>query len=253
MDKAGAFSSGAQFYDAVYSDKESNTEVDRFLSASGLGSDDNETPSVLEIGVGTGRHARILAQRGFNVLGIDQSQEMLDRVPNDPRISVMKEDGRSFDLQKSFDCVFAFFHVFSYFTTDEDVDGLMTSVRKHLKPGKTFVFDAWFTPGVYAMGSQTRVKEAVTGDARVIRISNSREIDSESVIEVTQRFLVWDLGGTFQHEFTEVHRMRHFSEHEIRRFAASHGFRVKDTLNPGGTRRPDRSDWASIFTLIVED
>ena len=37
------------------------------------------TPSVIDLGCGTGEHCRFLAEEGFNVVGLDRSESMLDK------------------------------------------------------------------------------------------------------------------------------------------------------------------------------
>lgn len=253
MKKSEVFGYAADFYDALYSDKETSREVDHFLSRAGLPLKDLRGQSVLEIGIGTGRHAHVLAERGCKVLGIDQSEEMLSRIPSHSGITARVADGRSFDLNESFDGVFAFFHVVSYFTSDADLAGLFSSVRKHLKPGAPFVFDTWYTPGVEFHGVETRKREVSTDDYRMTRLSSSQESPDSSIVKVLQQFSVWDSRGNFEREFEETHLMRHFTIDEINVIAKSEGFTVTDVTNSTGSASPTREDWGATFTLMAED
>ena len=253
MEKSEVFGYAADFYDALYSDKETSQEVDHFLLRAGLPLENLSELSVLEIGIGTGRHAHVLAERGCRITGIDQSGEMLSRIPVHPKISARVADGRSFDLHERFDGVFAFFHVVSYFTSNADLAGLFSSVRKHLKHGAAFVFDTWFTPGVEFHGFETRRKEVITDDHRIIRLSSSEESPGTSVVKVSQQFVVWNSEGNIEREFEETHVMRHFTIEEIQELAKSQGFRVTDISNVGGSGLPEREDWAATFTLVAAD
>ena len=247
------FGNAANFYDAVYSAKETIQEVEHFLSLAELGTEKLDSLNILEIGIGTGRHSRIVAERGATVVGIDQSPDMIKRIPTHARVFPRLADGRSFDLEETFDAAFAFFHVVSYFTSDSDIKGLLSSVRKHLEPGSAFVFDTWYTPGVESLGLQSRKREITTDDYRMIRFSSSEQLPESSTVEVTHHFLVWNSDGLFEQEFEETHLMRHFTINEIRLLAESHGFRVSAVANSTGSGSPTREDWAATFALIAED
>lgn len=247
------FGNSANFYDAVYSAKETTKEVDQFLPLAGFGTEKLDGLRILEIGIGTGRHSRIVAERGATVVGIDQSPGMIERIPAHARVLPTLADGRSFDLEETFDAAFAFFHVVSYFTSDSDIKGLLSSVRRHLVPGSAFVFDTWYTPGVESLGLQSRKKEITTDEYRMIRFSSSEQLPESSTVEVTHHFLVWNSDGLFEQEFEETHLMRHFTINEIKLLAESQGFRVSAVENSTGSGSPTREDWAATFALIAED
>lgn len=63
--------------------------------------------SVLEIGVGTGLMAAELARLGFNVTGMDHTQEMLDRAREllGPELPLHCADVTDFDLGRQFDVI----------------------------------------------------------------------------------------------------------------------------------------------------
>ena len=74
----------ADAYDHLYSDKDYNQEcelIDRLLRTYG----DNSVRSLLDLGCGTGNHALPLAQKGYRVLGVDRSNDMLDAARNHDR------------------------------------------------------------------------------------------------------------------------------------------------------------------------
>lgn len=105
---------------------------------------------VLELGVGTGRVALALAKAGFEVVGVDRMEPMLERarhrVSRRPkrtqrRITLVQGDFRDARLDRAFPLVIAPFNALQHLYTREDVERALSTVRTHLAPGGTFAFD----------------------------------------------------------------------------------------------------------------
>ena len=68
---SGVFDAYTHYYDLLYQDKNYEAEVDyinNLLTRHGIAGRD-----VLEFGSGTGRHGRLLADKGYRVTGIERS------------------------------------------------------------------------------------------------------------------------------------------------------------------------------------
>src|SRR4051794_30468374 len=94
----------AAFYDVITAaDVALTGDVERYASLVPPGG------SVLELGSGTGRVARQLAENGFEVVGLELSAAMLDqaerRRPANLRLAYVAADMRQFDLGRTFDAV----------------------------------------------------------------------------------------------------------------------------------------------------
>lgn len=105
---------------------------------------------VLELGVGTGRIARRIAEQGIEVVGVDGMQTMLQRAEAQRarssravqgRLRFEQGDLRSLRLGQRFPLVTAPFNVFMHLYTREDVEQALASVRRHLSPGGRLAFD----------------------------------------------------------------------------------------------------------------
>ena len=76
-DAVTVFGESARYYDSLYADKDYAAEVayvDGLIQRYAPGA-----RSVLDLGCGTGRHAIEFAERGYSVLGIDRSRNMLNQ------------------------------------------------------------------------------------------------------------------------------------------------------------------------------
>src|SRR3990172_922944 len=100
---------------------------------------------ILELGVGTGRVAIHLAHARFEVWGIDVSDEMLARARCKAdlvgRLRLLSGDMRDFELERTFDLIFAAFGTFHHLLTPEDQLACLSCIRRHLAPGGLFVCD----------------------------------------------------------------------------------------------------------------
>ena len=71
------FKNYANYYDDIYTDKDYKQESDFLLSIIEKYSSIS-VKDILSLGCGTGTYETILAKKGFNILGIDNSKEMLN-------------------------------------------------------------------------------------------------------------------------------------------------------------------------------
>ena len=243
------FSQGAEFYDVFYGQKNHRAEVELFLSLSGANRPQPTPKKVLELGMGTGRHAAVLASMGIAVHGVEISASMLDKIPVSDNIIGHLGDARTIRLPEKFDSVFSFFHVASYQAKDDDIHSFFATARAHLNRGGTFVFDCWYSPGVIQLKPAPRTLTGNHDDLTITRKSTSREEVDKSLVVVLQEFVVQDSQGTVVAEFSEEHTMRHFSTNEIRHLARSTGFGLTVVTDPESGSEPGRESWAATYCL----
>lgn len=205
----------AEAYDSLYSDKDYAGEcdlVERVFEAFAVGS----VRRVLDLGCGTGGHASVLAERGYDVVGVDRSVEMLDRArQRGGGVRYAQSDIRSIQLNESFDAVLIMFAVLGYLTDNADVQQALCAARRHLRPGGVLFADVWYGPAVLAQRPSERVKVIETGDGgRVIR-SASSELDVRHNV-CTVKYQLWRLRDRqLVDEVREAHPMRYFFEPEL--------------------------------------
>jgi SAM-dependent methyltransferase len=130
---------------------------------------------VLELGVGTGRLAIPLAARGIQVVGLDASQAMLDKLAeNDPDGSVDTVAGDMVDGQPTgpFSLVFVAYNTFFNLLDEARQRSCFAAVAERLVPGGAFVIEA-FVPEPQA-GSSVTVR-SMTVDSVVLSVTTHDE------------------------------------------------------------------------------
>ncbi|MEC7250370.1 MAG: class I SAM-dependent methyltransferase [Pseudomonadota bacterium] len=100
--------------------------------------------AALEFGVGTGRIALPLAQRGFAVTGIDLSPHMLEQLaakPGSEQITTVLGDFATTSVPDRFDVVYLVFNTLMNLITQAQQVACFANAATHLKPGGYFVVE----------------------------------------------------------------------------------------------------------------
>ncbi len=103
---------------------------------------------ILELACGTGRIAIPLAQKGFQVVGLDAVPSMLEQAKKKSQgldIEWIDGDARDFELHKIFGLILFPFNSLAHLHDLESIAGCFTCVRKHLKADGRFIIDM-FSP-----------------------------------------------------------------------------------------------------------
>ncbi|MES2429527.1 MAG: class I SAM-dependent methyltransferase [Bacteroidota bacterium] len=98
---------------------------------------------MLDVACGKGRHSIHLAEKGFDVTGIDLSAESILealRSQND-KLHFYKHDMRLPFWINYFNYAFNFFTSFGYFATRREHDNAIRTIAQSLRPGGYFVLD----------------------------------------------------------------------------------------------------------------
>jgi SAM-dependent methyltransferase len=136
------------FFDSGYVDtlqeekplRQTRVEVAFLLKALAL----PEGARILDVACGYGRHAGLLARRGFRVVGVDLSRPMLAearrRFRHRPGLSFLRGDMRRMAFRAEFDAVISLYTSFGYFTPAQN-EAALARMARALKPGGKLLID----------------------------------------------------------------------------------------------------------------
>jgi SAM-dependent methyltransferase len=96
---------------------------------------------VLELGCGTGRVALHLARRGYEVIGLDREQELLDVLEQraeGSKLTSLRADARSFELEQQVGLVLAPTHLLQLLPDRDERSECLRCVARVLRPGGLF-------------------------------------------------------------------------------------------------------------------
>jgi SAM-dependent methyltransferase len=100
--------------------------------------------AALELGIGTGRIALPLSQRGVRVHGIDLSEAMVERLrakPGADEIGVTVGDFATTRVEGTFSVAYLVFNTINNLTTQDEQVACFQNVAAHLEPGGCFVIE----------------------------------------------------------------------------------------------------------------
>ena len=101
---------------------------------------------VLELGCGTGALTRLLAQAGYDMIGLDSSPDMLSiarerQAEEGTEILYLQQDMREFELYGTVAAVVSLCDSMNYITEYKELVQVFRLVNNYLDPGGYFIFD----------------------------------------------------------------------------------------------------------------
>ena len=101
---------------------------------------------VLDLGCGTGTMTEIFAEDGYDMIGIDNSEDMLEiamekKVESGHDILYLLQDMREFELYGTVNAVVSICDSVNYITEEEELVEVFRLVNNYLDPKGIFIFD----------------------------------------------------------------------------------------------------------------
>ncbi len=240
----------ARAYDALYREKDYEAECD-LLEEVFREHAAERVESILDLGCGTGNHALPLAERGYEVVGVDRSPGMLAAARAKAEdagagVRFVEADLRRVELGATFDAVLLMFAVLGYQLDNDDVLAALGTARRHARPGGLLVFDIWYGPAVLRQRPGERVKVSELEDGQLIRSTSGRLDVDRHLCVVSYR--LWQIRAErLVEETAERHRVRYFFPQELRLFLDASGFELlRLTAFPSATEPCGESTWNAL-------
>ena len=178
---------------------------------------------VLDLGCGTGTVTELLADAGYDMIGVDNSCDMLEiaeekKEKSGHDILYLMQDMREFELYGTVRAVVSVCDSVNYILEEEDLLEVFSLVNNYLDPGGMFIFDM-----------NTRYKYEQMGDCTIAENRDDCSFIWENYYEKDSGLNEYDLtifvreeGGLFR-RFTETHVQRGYAPETVRRLAQEAG------------------------------
>ena len=244
-----AYTSFAQVYDLFMDNvpyEEWAAYVRGILTQYGIGSG-----LVLDLGCGTGSLTECLARAGYDMIGVDSSEDMLE-IAMDKRgrsgldILYLLQDMREFELYGTVRAVVSICDSMNYILDYADLVQVFRLVNNYLDPGGIFIFDLNTEYKYEAlMGSRTFAEDREDGS-----FIWYNEYSPEDHINEYDLTLFVREGKLFR-RFQETHYQRAYSPAEVRRAAAEAGMEFEACWD-AFSRDPVKPDSERMYMVFRE-
>ena len=102
--------------------------------------------TILELGCGTGNMTELLASKGYDMIGVDNSEDMLElamekRLKSGHDILYLLQDMQSFELFGTVKAVISVCDSINYVTDEAELKEVFRLVNNYLDPRGIFIFD----------------------------------------------------------------------------------------------------------------
>ncbi len=244
----------SRYYNLLYKDKDYAAEAEyihRLVDAH-----HPRAKTLLDLGCGTGKHALLLANAGYQVTGVDLSEEMLAAARAStatgatPRF--LQGDVRSVRIQEKFDVVVSLFHVMSYQTTNQDLKAAFETARQHLAPGGLFIFDCWYGPAVLTERPEVRIRRLADERVFVTRLAEPVLHPNRDLVDVNYHVFIQDKQSGALEELRETHTMRYLFSPEVELLLDSAGLRLTKSEEFMTGQALGFRSWTAVFVATLD-
>lgn len=196
-----------------------------------------ENGLVCDLGCGTGEMTRRLRDKGFDMIGIDYSEDMLMQAKSKEtteEILYLCQDMREFELYGTVRAIVSVCDCVNYVLEESELLTVFNLVNNYLDPGGIFIFD---------FNTRHKYKDVI-GECT---IAENREDESfiwenfyseeDDINEYDITFFVRE--GELFRRFTETHLQRGYTQEEIEKLIIKSGLNLVQCFDADTGKSPD--------------
>ncbi len=208
---------------------------------------------LLELGCGTGRMTRLLSQAGYDMIGIDNSEEMLqiakEAEGEAEDILYLLQDMRRFELYGTVKAVVSVCDSLNYILEEEELLAVFELVNNYLDPGGVFIFD---------MNTLYKYRE-ILGENTICENREEGSFIWENFYDEEEQINQYDLtlfikepgSSSLYQRYEETHFQRGYDLRKIKELLQQAGMEFIDAFD-AFTREPARDDSERIYVIAAE-
>ena len=187
---------------------------------------------VLDLGCGTGTLTELLAKEGYDMIGVDVSEDMLQeaiekRAESGLPILYLLQDMREFELYGTVRAVVSICDSLNYILDYDDLAHVFSLVNNYLDPKGIFIFDM---NTVYKYREQLGEQTIAENREESSFIWENYYDPEEEINEYDLTIFVQEEGDTF-HRFTETHLQRGYTVGQMRTLVEQAGLKILEIMD----------------------
>ncbi len=203
---------------------------------------------VCELGCGTGSIACLLAKRGYSMIGIDLSPEMLDIANTKAReagldVLFLNQDMADFELYGTVDAFICTLDGVNYLTEDGDFEQMLKLCNMYLNPEGMLIFD---------INTEHKIRDVIAPETYVYETDEVFYTwQSRLSGELCDYFLTFFVkNGEVYRRFDEVHTERIYTDEYICSCLFKHGFKLISKTDDLTSDNPTENTLRIIYTAV---
>ena len=207
---------------------------------------------IAELGCGTGSMTELLAAEGYDMIGIDNSPDMMEvaqekRVESGLDILYLMQDMLEFELYGTVRAVVSICDCMNYILEPEDLTEVFRLVNNYLDPGGVFIFD---------MNTEYKYRE-IMGDNTIAEDRDDSSFIWDNQYDEEEQINIYDLSifvredGDLFRKYHETHYQRAYSLEEVKSAIHEAGMEFVAAYD-AFTKNPPREDSERIYVIARE-
>lgn len=204
---------------------------------------------VLDLGCGTGKMTRLLQAAGYDMIGLDNSEEMLGAAMEQAAEGILYlcQDMREFELYGTVAAVVSICDSMNYILEEEELKQVFHLVNNYLDPGGIFIFDL----------NSLYKYETLLGEATICENRDEGSFIWENYYDREERLNEYDLTLFIREEsglyrkYEETHYQRGYSLLQVQRLLEEAGMEFAAAYE-AGTRKAPGEESERIYVVARE-
>lgn len=205
---------------------------------------------ILDLGCGTGSMTEILADAGYDMIGVDMSEEMLEaamekREKSGHDILYLCQDMREFELYGTVRAIVSICDSMNYILEEEELLGILTSAAKnYLDYGGLFIFD---------LNTEYKYRE-ILGEQTIAENREEGSFIWENYYDEEERINEYDLTlfireeSGYYRKYEEEHYQRAYTLDTVKTLVERSGLRLLHIYD-AFTHEPAREDSERVYVI----
>lgn len=193
---------------------------------------DSERNLVVDLGCGTGTLTELLYRKGYDMIGVDSSEAMLNiamrkKEESDSEILYLQQDMRELELYSTVGTVFSVCDSLNYILEEEELAEVFSLVNNYLFPGGVFIFD---------FNTVYKYRDVI-GNTTIAENREDCSFIWENFYDAEEEMNEYDLtvfvrkeGENFR-RFTETHFQRGYTVEQMTRLVEQAGMTVVEVMD----------------------
>lgn len=202
--------------------------------------------TIVDLGCGTGKLTYILKQKGYDLIGIDISSEMLSQATSySPDILYLNQNMTNFELFNKVDCFISACDSINYLLEEKDLLNVFNQVSKYLNKNGIFIFDVntvYKYKNILGNNSFSEAKE------NCAYIWDNFYDENKNINEYYVSFFIENEKGLYE-RYEEVHYQRSYSIDQIKSIIEKSNLQCLEVLDSETMKQPQKTSERIYFVL----